>query len=56
MTDFDVSKDKFDFKAQSNKVSAVGNKITVSNSIGDYVIILSNNPDLSDISAFSTFA
>ena len=55
VTDFDVSKDKFDFKAQSNKVSAVGNKITVSNSLGDYVIILSNNPDLSDISPFSTF-
>ena len=39
----------------SNKVSASGNKITVNNSSGDYVITLSNNPDLSDIGSFSTF-
>ena len=55
ISDLDISKDKFKFYAASNKVSASGNKITVANSLGDYVITLSNSPDLSDIGSFSTF-
>ena len=55
ISDLDISKDKFKFYAASNKVSALGNKITVENSLGDYVITLSNSPDLSDIGSFSTF-
>ena len=55
ISDLDISKDKFKFYVASNKVSATGNKITVNNSLGDYVITLSNNPDLSDIGSFSTF-
>ena len=55
---FDISKDKFVFQVASNKVSVSGNQITVDNidPIGDYVITLSNSPDLSNLSAFSTFA
>ena len=46
------------FKVASNKVSVSGNQITVDNidPIGDYVITLSNSPDLSNLSAISTFA
>ena len=57
ITDFDTSKDKFKFLVTSNKVSAMGNVITVNNegSLGNYIITLSNNPDLTDLSSFSTF-
>ena len=57
ITDFDTSKDKFKFMVPSNKVSATGNVITVNNegSLGNYIITLSNNPDLTDLSLFSTF-
>ena len=57
ISDFDISTDKFIFKVASNKVSATGNVITVDNDapLGDYLITLSNSPDLSDLSAFSTF-
>lgn len=58
ISDFDISKDKFIFKVASGKVSASGNVITVDNDapLGDYLITLSNSPDLSNLSAFSTFA
>ena len=41
----------------TQKVSASGNVITVNNegSLGNYIITLSNNPDLTDLSLFSTF-
>jgi len=58
ITDFDISKDQLIFKVASSKVTASSNQITVDNDdpLGDYVIKLTNNPDLSDLSAFSTFA
>ncbi len=58
ITDFDTSTDKFIFMVGSNKVSASTNVITVDNDdpLGDYLITLSNSPDLSNLSAFSTFA
>ena len=58
ISDFNISTDKFIFKVASSKVSASGNVITVDNDapLGDYLITLSNSPNLSDLSAFSTFA
>ena len=58
ISDFDITKDKFIFKVASNKVSVNSNVITVDNDdpLGDYLITLSNNPDLSNLSNFSTFA
>ncbi len=58
ISDFDITKDKFIFKVASNKVSVNSNVITVDNDnpLGDYLITLSNSPDLSNLSAFSTFA
>ena len=55
ISDFDISTDKFVFQVASNKVSVSGNQITVDNidPIGDYVITLSNSPDLSNLSSFS---
>ena len=57
ITDFDISKDKFIFKVAANKVSVNNNVITVDNDdpLGDYLITLSNSPDLSNLSNFSTF-
>ena len=55
ISDFDISKDKLNFNTSSDKVSASGNKITAENSLGNYLITFSNNPDLTDISSFSTF-
>ena len=57
ITDFDISKDKFIFKVAANKVSVNSNVITVDNDdpLGDYLITLSNSPDLSNLSNFSTF-
>ena len=58
ISDFDITKDKFIFKVAANKVSVNSNVITVDNDdpLGDYLITLSNSPDLSNLSNFSTFA
>ena len=59
ISDFDISTDKFIFKVAQGKVTKTSsNVLTVDNdgSLGDYVITFSNSPDLSNLSAFSTFA
>ena len=58
ISDFDITKDKFIFKVAANKVSVNSNVITVDNDdpLGDYLITLSNSPDLSNLANFSTFA
>ena len=55
ISDFSKSTDNFIFKAQESDISTSGNTITVSNSLGNYTIILSNQSDLSDLSSYSTY-
>jgi hypothetical protein len=55
ISDFNKSTDNFIFKTQVSDVSTSGNTITVSNSLGNYTIILSNQSDLSDLSSYSTY-
>ena len=43
ISDFDASKDELHFETSINNVSASGNTITVSNTIGDYIITLIGN-------------
>ena len=55
ITDFDIYADSLIFRSANSDVSVSGNIITVDNVLGDYIITLSNSPDLSNLSSFSTF-
>ena len=55
ISDFDTSTDQFIFSCSSQNISAIGNQIIASNSIGNYTVTLSNYPDLSDLDSFSTY-
>jgi Ca2+-binding RTX toxin-like protein len=50
ITDFDPNKDKLVFSTSEDKVSMVGELITVNNTLGDYVITLTGNI-LSDLTS-----